>query len=126
MPLDLLVPPRTTTRVLVQIPRPISEGGLQHPKTQTKLGFVYWGGTGKIVGTVKKKATPTNTPLRRKVFLLSETLGNLTIAMTWSDATTGAYVFPSLDVLQKYSVYSQDYLHADRAVMSDNLTPEPM
>lgn len=126
MPLDLLVSYPTKAKVLVAIPRTSEDGGLIHPKTSTRKGFLGWNGIGKIVGTVKKKTTPVNTPLRRKVSLLDETLGSMLIDMIWSDETTGNYEFNSLNMSHKYSVYSQDYLHANRAVMSDNLTPEPM
>lgn len=126
MPLDLLVKFPTKAKALVAIPRTLEEGGLLRPITNTRKGALYWNGAGKIVGTVKRKTTPVNTPLRRKVFLLDETLGNMLIDMIWSDETTGNYEFNSLNMSHKYSVYSQDYLHANRAVMSDNLTPEPM
>jgi len=126
MPLDLLVRYPTKAKTLVSFPRTAEEGGILKIKNITKKGFMYWTGDGKIVGTVKRKTSPVNTPLRRKVFLIDETLGNTITDMTWSNETTWNYEFRNLDRLHTYSVFSQDYLHTNRAVMADNLTPEPM
>jgi hypothetical protein len=44
----------------------------------------------------------------------------------WSDPTTGAYAFENIDATQKYTVVSYDYTQNYRAVIGDNITPEPM
>lgn len=84
-----------------------------------------WTGTGRIVGTVKQKATPTNVPLARRVLLLDETT-NIVMRETWSDATTGAYTFERIDRNRRYSVITYDYAQNYRAVIADNLVPEAM
>lgn len=86
---------------------------------------LYYGGTGRITGTVKEKANPTNHPLHRKVLLLDEVTRTV-IAETWSDATTGNYTFSNVAMQATYTVMTFDYLHNYRAVIADNLTPELM
>lgn len=44
----------------------------------------------------------------------------------WSDAVTGAYLFTDIDLVEKYYVVAFDYTNDFRAVIADNLTPEPM
>jgi hypothetical protein len=82
-------------------------------------------GRGVIAGTVKQKATPSNVPLRRRVLLLDETT-NIIMRETWSDATTGDYVFDRIDPARRYSVITYDYAKNYRAVVADNLIPEAM
>lgn len=83
------------------------------------------GGLYRISGTVKEKALPANTPLRRRVRLHRELDGRL-LAETWSDEVTGNYSFDYIRVDAKYFVVSFDYTNYYRAVIADNLTPEPM
>ena len=90
-----------------------------------KLRDVEFGGDGQIVGTVKEKNTPDNTPLRRKVRLLRERDG-LVVAQTWSDAATGDYAFRDINRTVAYTVISYDHANNYRAVIADNLTPDPM
>lgn len=85
----------------------------------------YFTGDGQIVGTVKQKSTPANTPLRRKVLLLDETT-NIVMRETWSDAVTGAYAFSHIDRFRRYSVITFDYTNNYRAVIADNLLAEAM
>lgn len=82
-----------------------------------------YAGSGQISGTVKKKSSPSNTPLARKVRLFHERTGQF-VAETWSDPTTGAYVFPGLDTEQIYTAIAYDYTHEYRAVAADNLNAE--
>jgi hypothetical protein len=91
--------------------------------TATRRDMQYFG-AGQIVGTVKEKNTPANTPLVRRVRLVHERTGNL-VRETWSDAA-GNYAFTELDTSAAYTVLSYDHLHNYRAVIADNLTPEPM
>jgi len=83
------------------------------------------GGMYRVTGTVKEKASPTNTPLKRKVRLHREPDGRM-VRETWSDASTGAYTFDHIRGDVNYFVTTFDYLHNFRAVIADNLTPEAM
>lgn len=81
-------------------------------------------GTGQIIGTVKEKGMPSNLPLVRKVRIFKDFDGIL-VDETWSDAA-GNYVFQLLDRSQRYTVVAYDYAQNYRAVIADNLQPEPM
>ena len=83
-----------------------------------------FGGGYRIVGTVHEKGTP-NQPLHRRVRLLRERDGHL-VAETWSDPVTGACAFERINGSYRYTVLAYDYTNAHRAVVADNLTPEPM
>ncbi|QGW82927.1 LamG domain-containing protein [Variovorax paradoxus] len=83
--------------------------------------FQILGAEGRLVGTVKEKSLPANLPLKRRVRLVRERDG-ATVGETWSDATTGAYVFTNIDAAEAYSVVTYDYLHNYRAVIADNLS----
>ena len=82
-------------------------------------------GRGRITGTVAEKALPANTPLHRLVRLHREPDGAL-VQATWSDATTGNYTFNGVRPDRKYFVTSFDYSGTYRAVIADNLTPDPL
>lgn len=111
----------TPTRVNLELPTDVSFP-LQKPiTTKQRQDFC---GNGRIVGTTKEKGTP-NVPLRRRVFCLDAETATC-VADTWSDATTGAYVFNDLDMNRKYTVFSYDHTGAYRGVIADNLTPEAM
>ena len=86
------------------------------------MGF---GGNGKIVGTVKEKGTPENTPVWRRVRLYDERSG-LLVAETWSDPVTGAYAFNNIKRDAVYFVLAFDHTGDYRGVVADNLTPEAM
>lgn len=96
---------------------------LPHDAT-TRAADIECGGRGKITGTVKVDATP-DIPVRKRVRLFRDNDARF-VAETWSDATTGAYEFADIDATQRYSVVSYDSDHIFRAVIADNLTPEPM
>lgn len=85
---------------------------------------LYFAGNGRIVGTVKEKASPDR-PLARRVLLLSENT-NIVAAETWSDAA-GDYRFERIDPSQRYTVVAYDNPpRLYRAVIADNLQPELM
>lgn len=86
---------------------------------------IYDAGRGRITGTVKEKNTPANTPLKRRVVLLSMP-GSRAIRETWSDQTTGAYEFTEVATDRVYTVVSYDHTGIYRGVVADNLTPEVM
>ncbi len=83
------------------------------------------GGRYRIASTVKAKGAPDNIPLHRRVQLIRER-GSLVIRETWSDPVTGAYSFDEISGDYTYTVVAWDYTRNHRAVIADNLTPEPM
>ncbi len=84
---------------------------------------IHFGGNGQIIGTVKEKGQPDQ-PIVRQVLLYSENTHTL-VASTWSQAD-GTYRFERIDPQQRYTVVSTDYRQMYRAVIADNLGPEPM
>jgi len=86
---------------------------------------IYDGGRGRVTGTVKEKNTPTNTPLKRRVVLLSMP-GSRAIRETWSDPVTGVYEFTDVAMDRVYTVVSYDHTGVYRGVVADNLVPEVM
>lgn len=86
---------------------------------------LYDAGRGRIVGTVKEKNTPANTPLKRRVVLLSMP-GSRAMRETWSNPETGTYEFTEIATDRRYTVVSYDYTGVYRAVVADNLSPELM
>lgn len=86
---------------------------------------IYDAGRGRITGTVKEKNTPANTPLKRRVVLLSMP-GSRAIRETWSDHVTGVYTFDEVAMDRVYTVVSYDHTGIYRGVVADNLAPELM
>lgn len=86
---------------------------------------VYFGGPGRVYGTVKEKNTPANTPLHRRVLLLDEAT-RIVIRETWSDPVTGNFEFPYLRMGVPFTVLAYDYVHNYRAIVADNQLAEPM
>lgn len=85
--------------------------------------FLICGGQGRVPGTVKRDADPTDLPLRRRVRLIREIDGRV-IRETWSDVTTGEYLFTGVSEHETYTVISYDHERNYRAVAADNITPE--
>ena len=83
-----------------------------------------FGGSGRIAGTVKEDGSP-DVPVKRRVRLHREIDGML-IREVWSEPVTGAYSFDHIDATKRYTVITYDYEHDYRAVIADNITPEPM
>ena len=86
-------------------------------------GGTAYGGRGRIVGTVKNKGEPSDTPVYRRVRLFKDRDGHC-VAETWSDPVTGAYAFENINPAHKYTALSYDHTGQFRAVVADNLTPE--
>lgn len=84
----------------------------------------YFGGRGRVYGTVKVKGTPDYAVYRR-VRLFRDRDG-VCVGEVWSDPTTGAYEFTYVDETLRYTVVSYDHFASFRAVVADNLTPEIM
>lgn len=116
---------RTPITTAITIGQDISGSTVSALATVPGAINIYDGGRGRIVGTVKEKSTPTNTPLSRRVVLLSMP-GSRAIRETWSDAETGAYVFSEIAMDRKYAAVSYDHTGIYRGVVADNLTPEAM
>lgn len=86
-------------------------------------GGTEYGGRGRIVGTVKNKGEPSDTPVYRRVRLFKDRDGQC-VAETWSAPVTGAYAFENINPEHKYTALSYDHTGQFRAVVADNLTPE--
>ena len=86
----------------------------------------FWiSGSGRVAGTVKEAATPSDLPLRRKVRLVDQRSGRIYGEM-WSNAATGEYAFENIDETRTYYVISHDHTGNYNAVVKDGITPEAM
>ena len=103
---------------------PVQPISLNTPKMLPTFD-IYDGGKGRIVGTVKEKSSPSNLPLKRRVVLINYN-DHRKVRETWSDPLTGAYVFEEIELNRKYTVIAFDHTESYRAVIADNLSPEPM
>lgn len=83
------------------------------------------GGLYRIVGDTKKRNSLA--PLRRRVQLYNQR-DNRLIRETWSDAATGDYAFNNVRGGDgtTYFVAGFDHTNTDKAVIADQLVPEPM
>lgn len=81
-----------------------------------------YSGNGRISGTVKRKSSPNNTPVARRVLLVDEKTCSIVLE-TWSNATSGAYTFNGVSPLLKFSVIAYDYTLTHPAVIASNITP---
>jgi len=113
--LSVVVASPLTWPVRAKAPLPLIRGAVD----------VLWGGSGRIVGTVKEKGSPANVPVWRRVRLFHERTAAL-IAETWSDPVTGAYAFNYIKRNEVYFVLAFDHTGDYRGVVADNLTPEAM
>lgn len=84
---------------------------------------VEFGGTGRIWGTTKTKATPSNLPTKARVVLLHQRSKQL-VRETWSDSTTGAFAFEGIDTRQEFLTLAEDAAGAYRPVAASRLVPE--
>lgn len=82
---------------------------------------LYFGGNGRIVGTVKNKGTP-DVPVHRRVRLYLDRDG-LPVDETWSDSVTGAYAFEHLDEAHKYTVLAYDHTGEFNGVVATGVVP---
>lgn len=78
------------------------------------------GGTVSVTGTVKRKGDPVDVPLRRRVRLYNESDRRF-VRETWSDAVTGAFVFPDLKAGAVYTAMAYDHENNYRALVIDNI-----
>lgn len=100
--------------------------GLQAIRVQrnAKLLDTEFGGDGRIFGSVARKGTPANAPLKRRVRLHRSRDGML-VRETWSKAD-GSYEFTEISGRYEYDVIAWDHELQLRSVVANNLTPEAM
>lgn len=122
IPQSLLNPKVATDAVRLQT-SPVQVSNFKSATGSRFLLDVRDGGRGRILGTVKEKATPTNLPLARRVRLFQELTGRF-VGETWSDPVTGNYAFYNIDHTIRYTVVTYDHINNYRAVIADNLLPE--
>jgi hypothetical protein len=82
-----------------------------------------FGGTGRIFGTTKTKASPSNLPTKARVVLLHQR-SKVLVRATWSDPDTGSFAFDGLDVRQEFIALAEDAAGNFRAVAAQRLAPE--
>lgn len=82
-----------------------------------------FGGSGRIFGTTKTKASPSNLPTKARVVLLHQR-SKVLVRATWSDPVTGAFAFDGLDVQQEFIALAEDAAGNFRAVAAQRLAPE--
>lgn len=103
------------------VPSAITHGMAPGPLLVVDREF---GGRGVVYGTVKVFGTP-NFPKYARVRLVDEQTG-ISIRETWSSPLTGYYAFEGVSRDRRYTVLAYDPAKNLRAVVADNLTPEPM
>lgn len=84
---------------------------------------IEFGGTGRIFGTTKSKANPSNLPTKARVVLLHQR-SKLLVRETWSDPLTGDFMFDGLDVQQEFLALAEDAGGNFAAVAAQRLVPE--
>jgi len=128
------LPDGTTARILPPIGRAISAGAMPPllprmapPIARGRANHLMAAAAqiGRIRGTVLRQNDQANTPVRRRVRLYRWRDG-LLVGQQWSDAATGAYDFQWVEINQVYTVIADDYTGNWRAVIADQLQPEPM
>lgn len=83
-----------------------------------------FGGNGRIYGTVERKNTPANVPMRRRV-RLHRSRDGLLVRETWSKAD-GTYEFNGISMQYEYDTIAWDNEMSYRSVVANNLKPEAM
>ena len=87
--------------------------------SSTALDIAY-GGTGVILGTVRKFDDPNFVPVSRRVRLYDE-IGRQFIREVWSDSVTGDFAFTDLNPVYPYTVVTYDYENNYRALTVDRV-----
>jgi hypothetical protein len=102
---------------------PVAQGLQATRRTRvSKLIDTEFGGTGRIYGTVARKATPANTPLSRRVRLHRSADGYLA-RETWSKAD-GSYEFRELNPRYEYDVIACDHERQEFSTVANNQLAE--
>lgn len=89
-----------------------------------KLLDTEFGGSGRIYGSVARKATPSNTPMSRRVRLHRSVDGCL-VRETWSKAD-GSYRFDEINERYEYDVIVWDHEFQEFSTVANNQLAEPM
>lgn len=118
-------PVQTVSRGLLIAASAPTVAGVTVAATAAVVRDVQDGGNYRLAGSTKKRGTLA--PLHRRVQLYNQRDGRL-IRETWSDAATGAYQF---DYIQGgpgvlYFICTFDHTNTDRALIADQIVPEPM
>ena len=82
-----------------------------------------FGGRGRLWGTTKTKASPSNLPTKARVVLLHQR-SKLPVREVWSDPITGAFVFEGIDTTQQFLTLAEDAAGSFRPVAASRLVPE--
>lgn len=110
------------TRRLSDTP-PLTQGILNTAQlTTAKLLDAEFGGVGRIYGTVSRKLTPTNAPLRRRVRLHRSVDGYLA-RETWSKAD-GSYEFSEISTRYEWDVIAWDHELQEYSTVANNQLAE--
>lgn len=83
-----------------------------------------FGGNGRVYGTVERKNTPANVPMRRRV-RLHRSRDGLLVRETWSK-DDGSYEFTGVSMQYEYDTIAWDNEMSFRSVVANNLKPEVM
>ena len=90
------------------------------PQVAADLQF---GGFGRIWGTTKTKASPSNLPTKARVVLLHQR-SKLPAREVWSDPITGDFAFEGIDTRQEFLTLAEDAAGNFRPVAASRLVPE--
>ena len=99
-------------------------GTTQRLSAPEKLLDTEFGGGYRIYGTVARKVTPANVPLKRRVRLHRSKDGYL-VRETWSHAD-GSYAFTEISGRYEYDVIAWDHESQDFSTVANNQLAEPM
>ena len=87
------------------------------------LKDMEFGGAGRIWGTTKTKASPSNLPTKARVVLLHQR-SKLPVREVWSDPITGEFAFNGIDTSQEFLTLAEDAAGNFRPVAASRLVPE--
>lgn len=111
--------------VAVQGLPPDAQGTLNtYAAEAVQVNDLEFSGNGRVYGTVERKNTPTNVPLRRRVRLHRSRDGML-VRETWSKPD-GSYEFKHVSMHYEYDAIAWDHEMSYRSVIANNLKPEAM
>lgn len=86
---------------------------------------IEFGGAGRVWGTTKIKALPSNLPTKARVVLLHQR-SKLPVRETWSDPVTGFFVFDGIDTRQEFITLAEHAAGLFLPVAANKLVPEAL
>ena len=100
-------------------------GSVQALSTARQSAFrdTEFGGAGRVWGTTKIKALPSNLPTRARVLLLHQR-SKVVAREMWSDPVTGTFSFEGIDTRQEFITLAEDAAGAYLPVAANKLVPE--